>query len=193
MKPKNKTIKLVVILMIGLFLVNCASQVPFNNQLISKYNLTIEELDSLQFYLSERVILKREVTTIYKKEISGTHTLHSKEGKMIEEVTFKKMLPGIVESFNQGSINIKFEPIGSIEFTNSPGQFSKYREPTKSTKYYINLSKYNINMFDAFGIEYQGNVYQVDPTGWKSFLIVKEVDLDEIERKRRSVTGMRLK
>ncbi len=190
MKTKSLIMMMLVLVIV---LGNCSVQVPMTTQLISRYGLTESEMTKIQYYLSEEVVLAREVTTVSEKDISESHSLRSEEGKMIEEIVFRAGLPGIAKSANNKSIQIQFEQIGTIEFTTRPVQFgNSFRPDATETKFYINIPKYSSENGEFFGINYQGNNYQVSATSWKSYLIVEEENLKKIEKQRRAASGMTL-
>jgi hypothetical protein len=105
-------------------LASCAKKIPFTNAIRDKYNLTADEIKSIQFYISDDIVL-------YKKESEGGR--NTEEGKLVvkentseDRIIIKKGTPCVVTdvvgtnklvvSFETNDKTLDFESIGNSEF-----------------------------------------------------------------------------
>jgi len=97
--------------MIIIFLIGCSSTVPFTNSKIIEYQLDAEEIKNVQCFISQKIVLQREVTKTDEKGISDSHTLEYIGDKMIETISFPAMTPCIVDeiSSDKKQIIVSFE------------------------------------------------------------------------------------
>ena len=98
-------------------LVGCATpkKIEFTQQLRSEHQLKPEEVQQLQFYISETLVLERERSSSERDPITGgNHALVVRGGLNIEVITFEKLLPGIARSLGQVGdrhVDVSFEAI----------------------------------------------------------------------------------
>ncbi len=82
--------------------------VPFTQQMRESYKLSVEDLQSIQFYNSNSIVLKRGEETGMKETENGELTL--KKEHYIEEIVIKEKTPCIVRSSIDGNtITVEFE------------------------------------------------------------------------------------
>ena len=91
------------------FLIGCSPSLsPFTERLKQEQGWQIEELSKIQFYLSEDVILRRQIAAGSSEIISGE--IKIVDGRKIEEIFIKEGTPGIlVEQPKKNRIGISFE------------------------------------------------------------------------------------
>jgi len=91
-----KTIKYLSLLFVAIFFMSsCSSKLSFFTQnLYYEFNWSEEELQKIQFYLSQDVILRRNFSAEESKISDGK--IRVVDGRKIEEVIFKKGIPGVV-------------------------------------------------------------------------------------------------
>ena len=82
------------ILAIALFMSSCANLKPFTQGLYDEYEWSERELKRIQYYLSEDIILRRQVSKGSKEIISGEIKII--DGKKVEEVRIPKGTPGVL-------------------------------------------------------------------------------------------------
>jgi len=105
-----------VALAIGLFTTGCASGlVPFTHELREQNRLTDDEIKNLQFYVSHKITLRRELES-GSRQVTGSHKLVLTSGKSIEEVVVEEKTPGIALAVKGPVISISFEPGSSLDF-----------------------------------------------------------------------------
>jgi hypothetical protein len=96
--------------------------VPFTQEIRVQHRLSDADVKNLQFYLSHRVTLRRELDS-GSRRITGNHKLLLLSGKTIEEVVIEAETPGVAVSLgvggDQGSLAISFEQGSSLVFSTS--------------------------------------------------------------------------
>ena len=91
-----KTIKILSFLALGLFLFSsCSSKLSyFTESLYYEFNWSEDELKKIQFYLSDDVVLRRNLSAEESKISDGK--IRVVDGRKVEEVIFNKGIPGVV-------------------------------------------------------------------------------------------------
>ena len=92
--------------------------VPFTQEIRVQHRLSDADLKNLQFYLSHRVTLRRELDS-GSRQITGNHRLLLVSGKTIEEVVIEEHTPGVAVSIDPGAMAISFEQGSSLVFSTS--------------------------------------------------------------------------
>jgi hypothetical protein len=89
-----KTQKLFILAFFSLiFLSACSSRLTyFTQDLYDRYNWSESDLKKIQFYVSQDIVLKRELTGGSSDIVSGT--IKIEDGRKIEEVIIRKGTPG---------------------------------------------------------------------------------------------------
>jgi hypothetical protein len=101
---------------IGLFVTGCGSGlIAFTHELRDQNRLTDDEIKNLQFYVSHKITLRRELES-GNREVTGNHKLLLTAGKSIEEVVVAEKTPGIALQVKAGQITISFERGTSLDF-----------------------------------------------------------------------------
>lgn len=107
---------------ISLFAIGCGgSLVPFTHETRIENNLTVEEIKNLQFYVSHRITLRRELES-GGRQVTGSHKLLVVSGKNIEEVVIEEKTPGIAVAVGDNAISVSFEQGSSMEFSARDGR-----------------------------------------------------------------------
>ena len=79
-----------------IFLASCTPTLtPFTNRLMEKYNWNDDELKRIQFYLSQDIILRRDVDKTGGTEFTKG-SIKVVDGRKIEEVIIPKGTPGVL-------------------------------------------------------------------------------------------------
>jgi hypothetical protein len=79
----------------GLFLSSCSPKLsPFTQRMYDDFSWSESELKSIQFYLSDDIVLRREKGSDNSEIDDGK--IRVKDGRRVEEVIFKEGTPGIV-------------------------------------------------------------------------------------------------
>ncbi len=109
-------------LAIGLFVSGCgAGLVPFTHELREQNRLTDVEIKNLQFYVSHKITLRRELES-GGRQVTGSHKLLLTSGKSIEEVVVEDGTPGVAVDVKGPVLSISFEPGTSFDFVVEGGK-----------------------------------------------------------------------
>jgi hypothetical protein len=118
-----------VTLALGLLVTGCgAGLIPFTHELREQNRLTDDEIKNLQFYVSHKVTLRRELES-GGRQVTGSHTLLLTSGKSIEEVVVEPKTPGIALTVKGAMISISFEPGSSFDFVVEGGKPTVLSDP----------------------------------------------------------------
>ena len=91
-----KSIKILLLLFVSIFLyTSCTPKLtPFTQELQYEFEWNEDDLQKIQFYLSEDVILQRNLSAEESKITDGK--IRIVDGRRVEEVIFQKGVPGVV-------------------------------------------------------------------------------------------------
>ena len=186
--------KLVTLFLITIFIIGCASQIPFTKNMIDEYQLDEDGIKNIQFYISHNLRLEREVTDI-DKNIDPSRSLLTIEDKLIERIDFKKNTPCIVVSTNADKLNVAFEHSDNLAFkitgNHIKGKVFSY-EPDQPYNKTIQ-TKFNVALaYRLCGIEYYADTtYAAKITTEVPYLLIDETSLKNLEINARKVKGLR--
>jgi hypothetical protein len=192
---KKKMCIFVIIVMTVLLISSCANNVPFTKSLIKDYKLSNADIEFLQFYLSDYLILEREIEDI-DKELTNSHSLKKVEDKFVDHIVFKKGTPCIVTKATKDTFYVAFEPNENLIFCSSLTsnntfslQFNTQLDSRKSFKF----ADKRLSMQVALKGEviYQNEIYQVFLESGTPYLMVNEKSIKDLEKKKRTVKGMK--
>ena len=126
--PIVSNAQLLLILVAVIFISSCSPKIPFTQALKDQYKLTPEELQHIQFYLSDPVILRRGSDEGNKKSTDqGTLIVNSE--KEIQQITFKASTPGVVSE-------VLAPNLMSVSFEEGPNKFLVFGSGTSKDGYY---------------------------------------------------------
>ena len=133
--PQMTPLFIVMLSLVGLLTSGCASRmVPFSNELRTEHNLSPEDIQSLQFYVSNSVKLRREVASDRRVIRGGQLKLH--KGKTIEEIVIEKKTPGVAETITDSTISVSFEEGSTIDFSlKTPRTTAFLLKPNDNTRF----------------------------------------------------------
>ena len=162
----------------------CAAKVPFTHEMRTEYSLTHEQLQQLQYYVSAKLVLQREMQ---EGEVSVTpsHRIRIFQGKRIDEIVITAKTPGICETVRSHFLRISFEEGGSMDFgcRSANGTSGNY-------------AIYGSNWGSARGgnvsyVSYRGVTYKTSNSG--VHLLINIEQLKEFEKSSRRLPGRRLR
>ena len=108
-------------------LASCSNLSPFTKSMYDKYQWSENELRRIQFYLSDDIVLKRQLSTGTKEIVNGDIKIIN--GKKVEVVTIPKGTPGVMEfTPDKKRIAVRFEEGGEryLMFGPNPKFGGKY-------------------------------------------------------------------
>lgn len=105
----RSSVRVVLSLLPVLLLLGC-SRVPFTKKIVTENGLKNEDLQDLQYYVSKKVVLTREVANLDSSEVTG-HELKTVRGKAMEMIVIKPSTPGVALAAapGDGVMRIAFE------------------------------------------------------------------------------------
>jgi hypothetical protein len=123
---------LAVTFTLGLLATGCgAGLVPFTHELREQNRLTDDEIRNLQFYVSHKITLRRELES-GGRQVTGSHKLLLTSGKSIEEVVVEEKTPGIALAVKGPVITLSFEPGTSMDFVVEGARGAAAPEPVRA-------------------------------------------------------------
>lgn len=165
-----------------LLITGCANRIPFTQSLRTRYNLADSELRGLQYYVSDTIVLHREVTSGLRKVSEGK--LVTRSGRNIDEVIVSHSTPGVAEEVGESWLAISFEEGTRIYFG-----LKESRGTGLQSKYWL---KYSFQVPNRRMVSFDGIVYEAIGYSYLSHLLIDKESLAEIERRRRKLPGRRL-
>ncbi|MDP8315534.1 MAG: hypothetical protein RAP70_10760 [Candidatus Celaenobacter antarcticus] len=194
----NMKIYLVIILLC--LLASCTRvYVPYTLQLQEEYNLTDEEVMQLQFYVSDKVMLEREIIDVDKK-VSKEHRLKKVEDKLVDQVVFRSLTPGIAVELLPYMLRVAFEDQGYLTFKSEgePENYYYFKSDRygdeikeKVVSYCTWFQRIEDEIFSNGLVTYNVNEYWVFFPETRPHLLVDEESLEKIKEQRRIVKGLR--
>lgn len=139
--------------LLSLFILpSCKNLVPYTDALRKQNNWSDAEIQRIQFYTSEEIVLYRELVSGSTQIVSGK--IKKMNGREIEEIVIKRNTPGVVTEIpKEGKMYVSFE-IGDsyyLSFGLNPEQRGRYVLLAKEwTKGGIGKVTYN-------GVEFQAS------------------------------------
>ncbi len=103
-----------VLLSIFPLLFGCATKVPFTHELRSEYNLAPDDLRRLQYYLSDTVVLQREVGN--DEIVTVNRRVKIRRESSVEQVVIRRRTPGVAVGSGTHSLDVSFEHGNQIKF-----------------------------------------------------------------------------
>lgn len=198
-------------LLLGLSTTACSTLVPFTHELRAQSGLTGDELKNLQFYTSNKMVLRRELES-GGRQITEGHKLRITSGKLIEEVVVDARTPGIAVAVSPETITVSFEPGSSLEFVLSgerftqtsasrPSGFAEAPEPfpgnhSDRSAYPERGSELTGNYWLGVGsngrVRYEGKAFDLIDSSNESYLMIDAESLNRIVKNRKVLKGLRL-
>lgn len=167
----------------ALLLASCSPKLsPFTQQLYEASEWEEDELKKIQFYLSEDIVMRRQVSADSSEIIKGEIKIVN--GKEVEEVIIEKGTPGILLFMpKKDRFAISFED-GSDERYLVFGP-----NPRAGDRYVLMASDWNRR---TGIVTYEGNKYQVDSQSAFSTLMVDLEKIRNVDVNKRKASGRRV-
>lgn len=189
----------------------CASQVPFTHELRTQHDLSTEDLQHLQFYVSDDIVLRREVRTKDRTIDDGRLRLHA--GKQVEEVVIHEGTPGVAVAVGSSAIVISFDDASNLvfavrdgvratseplvllpaaRFAEAPDPFpGASREPVHTVEPLADLvGRYF--MRDTSSVEFRGVRWDTVGASDQAHLLIDAETLEEVDEERTTIGGRTL-
>jgi hypothetical protein len=155
------------------------SLTPFTQRLYDQYRWTESELKRIQFYLSDNIVMRRELSGSKSEIISGEIKLI--DGRRVEEIVIPSGTPGVfMFSPKANRFAISFEEDGDERFL----MFGP--NPKANNRYVLLASDWNRRMGK---VTYAGQMYNVDTGSAFAGLMVDLRKSSQISVNRRTARG----
>jgi hypothetical protein len=203
MKAFKLSKKLQIVVLLGILGGMSSCKVMFTESVRNKLDVQGIDLNKVQFYNSEKILLKRTLSKSEASLASGKVTIQN--GEYIEITQIKKKTPGILDSIGDNFICVRFEP-GDKKYlkfknVNILDSTSTYKLATEDSK----RKKIKVEIVDKFGdrrviekevpssfIEYDNKTYKVD-YDYKPELMIKRKQVNKTRIQKRTAKGIKVR
>jgi hypothetical protein len=109
------------LLALGLLtVIGCASQrIAFLHDYRAPGRLSAKEIEGLQFFVSQEIVLRREVDTS-DHQVTADHQYRFVDGRLMEEIRVPALTPGLVVKVEAQRLLVSFEEEGVLPFEHLP-------------------------------------------------------------------------
>ena len=187
--------------LLALFALGCQAippdLIPFTQAMRERYDLTEDELRSVQFYSSEEIVLERVAVGGVRWIDHGK--LQAREGTLVHQIVIQYATPGIVEAGSivgphekRYTIEVSFEPGAPLRFVEqrSDGTYGLERQSSSSLGDWADQLVEMFQPRERLEVEFAGSQWPV-VSGAQSKLMIERDALGKIQRKRRVLRGLR--
>ena len=151
----------------------------FTQDVYDQNHWTEAELKRIQFYVSQDIVLKRELTGAKSEIISGK--IKMEKGRKIEEVVIKKGTPGVYTfSPKDDRFAVSFEDDRYLIFGPSP---------KNRNRYVLRASEWNRN---SGKVNYDGKLWRVSSDAAYAALLVDMKKINRTDVNSRTAKGRRV-
>jgi hypothetical protein len=199
-------------LFILLFATGCGGGlIAFTHELREQQGLTTEELKNLQWYVSHRITLRRELES-GGRQVTGTHKLLVVSGKNVEEVVVEEHTPCIAVAIGENTISVSFEQGSSLDFAAQSGALSpaprqNFAEPpdpfpgnnpnrpqevARPAPTGIFTGNYFLAIEPGGKVRFQQRDFEAVEESFQAHLMIDSESLDEVVKNRKVLPGLRL-
>lgn len=171
-------------LFISLFLlVSCGPTFrPFTSSLQEQNQWTEDELKHIQFYLSNDIVLRRDLSR--GESVIEGGKIRIKEGQRIEEVVIKEGTPGVL-------VFMPKEERFAISFENGKDKFLMFGpHPKWNGRYMLLGSEWDKH---AGKVTYQGKTYRTSSDSAYAGLLVDLEKISQVQKDRRVAEGRKVR
>lgn len=206
----SATTGLLAVVLLSQVLTGCASRIPFTHEIRTEHDLKRDDLRGLQFYLSDDVVLRREVEVRGRTIDDGELKLRA--GKSIEEVVIEKHTPGVAVAMDDVSITVSFEEGSAIDFalkTGTPqplqiepsrGGFAEPPDPfpgqgrrlVDEPVFVDAIGNYWLDFDDDARVSFGGQEWELVDQSYRAHLVIDADTLEEVVERRTTLGGRRL-
>jgi hypothetical protein len=163
-------------LVISFFAISsCSNYVYFTEEIRNDLNKNKLDIEKVQYYNSDKIILRRHLT---KDELELTKgTIRFENGQYFEEIIIPSKTKGIAINNSNDMLNIAFETGENRDLLFSLNDDDKYQISADNWK-------------DDYGCVYYDTAsYYIIPGSSNTVLLVSKEDISNYERKRRILKG----
>lgn len=163
------------------FLSSCNSLTPFTQDIYSDLEISDEEIKSVQFYLSQDIVLYKTLNT--DEAIVEDGKIKLKERQKAKEILIAKGTPGVI-------IFMPKEDRFAVSFDNDDDKFLIFGPNERLDDRYTLLGK---EWDDGYGeVTYGGEVYTTSTRNAMASLLVNVNKMQNYTVKRKQASGRRI-
>jgi len=166
-----------------LFITSCGpTYKPFTSALQNDNRWSEEELKHIQFYLSNDIVLRRNLSR--GESVIEGGKIRIKEGQRIEEIVIREGTPGVL-------VFMPKEERLAISFENGKDKFLVFGPHPKWNGRYMLLG----SEWDKYAgkVTYQGKTYSTSSKSAYAGLLVDLDKVSQVTRKRHTVAGRKVR
>jgi|FLOH01.1.fsa_nt_gi hypothetical protein len=173
---KNRLLSICIIVV--MLLSSCSNLILFTKNTRDNLNKNHQDISKVQFYNSDKIVLKRNLTKDETQVAKGVIVLEN--GKYFEEIIIPKGTKGVVTKKGAEYLKIAFEE----------GEERDLRfDMNENQEYQISADKWKNN----FGsVRYDTTVYFIVPSSSHTLLMVHKEYISNYEKRRRVLKGRKV-
>ncbi|MCS6934059.1 MAG: hypothetical protein NZM35_02770 [Chitinophagales bacterium] len=173
--------KIICALALTLLLSSCRNLVPYTDAMRKQHGWDESQLKKIQFYVSEDIILRRELTQGTTEIVSGK--IKKVNGKRIEEIIIRQGTPGVLTDMpKENKMLVSFE-------IDDSHYLSFGVNPNMGDKYVLLASEWDNG---SGKVHYHNKVYYTNPDSRFAFLLVDLRRIQKMKIKQRVASGRRV-
>jgi hypothetical protein len=212
MLDRISSIAIALVALLGALLIGCGPQlVPFTHELRVQNNLSRDDLKNLQYYVSHRITLRRELES-GGSQVSGGQ-LRLVLGKTIEEVVIEEHTPGVAVKVDDHTMAVSFQPGSSMlfvvgtepgstvlpaeQFASPPDPFPGNSSPQPEPEPFPTSGgdyggSYWLATAPGGRVTFQGKSFSAIEDSLQAHLLIDAESLEEVVENRTVLPGVRL-
>ena len=161
---------------------SCKTLVPYTDAMKQRYNWTENEIRRIQFYVSDDIVLQRNLTNASTEIVQGK--IKTVQGRKVDEIIIRAGTPGVMTDMpRQNKMLVSFE-MGD-DHTLSFGV-----NPNMGDKYVLLASEWRNS---SGKVHYSGMEYYTDPDSRYAHLLVDMKKIDRMQVRQRVAGGRKVK
>lgn len=173
--------KIIAVIVLFASLSSCKNLVPYTDTMKQQHNWSEAQVKQIQFYLSEDVVLSRELTQ------GSTEIVHGKikkvNGKKIEEIIIRQGTPGVLTEMPK-------EKKMLVSFEISDDHFLSFGvNPNMSEKYVLLASEWENG---SGKVHYNNQIFYTSPGSKFAYLLVDLRKIQKMKVKQRVAGGRKV-
>ncbi len=173
--------KIILFVAIASVLASCKNLVPYTDSMKTEHGWTTDQLKAIQFYVSDDIILHRELTNGSSEIVHGK--IKMVDGRRVDEILIRAHTPGVLTSMpNDEKMLVSFE-VGDDHY------LSFGVNPKRGNKFVLLASDWTSGRGK---VHYAGDEYYTDPGSHFAFLQVDLHKIDNMQLKQHVAKGRKI-
>lgn len=179
----GKQILIIASLIVFLAITSCSRKIIFTPALRAQLEKQNIDLKDVQFYNSEKIVLKR-VEEQPEEVMVNEGAVEVTKGKIIEEIVIKKKTPAICKQVNRYHLNISFEANQDKHL-----KFGRKAGPMLRDRYRLYAKEWNE---ENGQVSYGDTIYNTGINAAEAHLLVEKSQIYDLIREKRVAKGIRI-